>query len=891
MELLFCVTLCLLVVINSLTELKTGAYTLRMLLLWFRLFLPNISRGLLCFHYQKGYVFFVTVCLLGVRVSHKKAWGIDWKALVANVANASFILDSRSSRCLFSTFRREKIEEAQAAYLFWRQRAKVKWDAFVDEHTRLLFSAVQARRRKNTICGLKDNDGSWVSNAGDIRSVVLDFYKLLYSRNSDRSSVSQFPWDSLHLPSLSDGHRQSLLAPFSAEDIRQAMFSIANGKSPGPDGFTSAFFKTYWTEVGDHVVNVVQFFFVHGYLLKDWNRTFLVFLPKVDHPELVSQFRPIGLCNVIYKCIAKCLARRLRWILPDIVSDFQNAFVPGRLMSDNCLMVHEILSFINASKARKLFYATLKLDMNKAYDRVEWDFLSQVLQVFGFPPYWVHLIMQCVSTVSYQVLVNGSPTEGFRPQRGLCQRDPLSSYLFVLCMEVLSAMLRKAESEGLFQGIKIARRALVISHLFFADDSLLFFQVSPLACEHVMNVLSALCDISGQMLNLQKSFVKFSPNTPEDYRAYLFVVNRLQAFAALQLSPAAKLVIINSVLVASFNHILSVFKIPDSICSRMDNLLARFWWKSSSSNRGLALRSSSLLHLPKGLGGLGIRSIAPFNSSLLAKQSWRFIQCPQLLVSRLLFAKYPALRSIDSISVSRPSWGYRSFMSGFSVLSKGMFWKVLRGPFQFKDLLPESVRPTLVSSLLDPRSCAWNATIIHGLFDSSSVARILSLDRPLQLMDDFVYWKFTRDGVFSTKSAYALFCEPRVLSSSQSQISPAWWRKFWALPILPRWKIFGWKLLHDALPLATTLHARGLPIDPVYAFCYVDVEYVSHTFRDCPVICSLWLSGALGIQWDLMQFPSFGVWFSCIISHFSSLRELEGYCFVICSSLGDLDFS
>uniref|UniRef100_A0A803M5J4 Uncharacterized protein n=1 Tax=Chenopodium quinoa TaxID=63459 RepID=A0A803M5J4_CHEQI len=162
-----------------------------MLLLWFRLFLPNISRGLLCFHYQKGYVFFVTVCLLGVRVSHKKAWGIDWKALVANVANASFILDSRSSRCLFSTFRREKIEEAQAAYLFWRQRAKVKWDAFVDEHTRLLFSAVQARRRKNTICGLKDNDGSWVSNAGDIRSVVLDFYKLLYSRNSDRSSVSQ----------------------------------------------------------------------------------------------------------------------------------------------------------------------------------------------------------------------------------------------------------------------------------------------------------------------------------------------------------------------------------------------------------------------------------------------------------------------------------------------------------------------------------------------------------------------------------------------------------------------------------------------------------------------------------------------------------------------------
>lgn len=206
-------------------------------------------------------------------------------------------------------------------------------------------------------------------------------------------------------------------------------------------------------------------------------------------------------------------------------------------------------------------------------------------------------------------------------------------------------------------------------------------------------------------------------------------------------------------LIASFNHILSVFKIPDSICSRMDNLLARFWWKSSSSNRGVALRSSSLLHLPKGLGGLGIRSINPFNSSLLAKQSWWLIQCPQLLVSRLLFAKYPALRSLDSFSVSRPSWGCRGLMSGFSVLSKGLFWKigsgsrvriledswVPGGPVHFKDLPTESVRPTLVSSLLDPCSCAWDASIIHGLFDSSSATRILSLDRPLQLMDDFVY--------------------------------------------------------------------------------------------------------------------------------------------------------
>uniref|UniRef100_A0A803MK75 Endonuclease/exonuclease/phosphatase domain-containing protein n=1 Tax=Chenopodium quinoa TaxID=63459 RepID=A0A803MK75_CHEQI len=146
-RLLFYVTLCLLVDINDLNELKTGACNLWRLCV-------------LCHR------------LLAWCVSHKNALGIDWKALVQDVTNASFTLDSRSSRCLFSTFRMEKITEAQAAFLFWRHRAIVKWDAFGDEHTRLLFSAVQARRRKNTILGLKDNAGPWVLDAQDIRSLL-----------------------------------------------------------------------------------------------------------------------------------------------------------------------------------------------------------------------------------------------------------------------------------------------------------------------------------------------------------------------------------------------------------------------------------------------------------------------------------------------------------------------------------------------------------------------------------------------------------------------------------------------------------------------------------------------------------------------------------------------
>lgn len=179
------------------------------------------------------------------------------------------------------------------------------------------------------------------------------------------------------------------------------MFSIANDKSPGPDGFSAAFFKIHWDIVGPHVISAILYFFAHGYMLKDWNRTFLVLLPKVDHPEKISQFRPLGLCNVIYKCIAKCLTHRLQGVMSSLISETQNAFVPGRLMSDDCLLAHELITFVNNCRNRKKCYAAIKLDMNKSYDRVLWVFLFQALACFGFPPYWIHIIRQCVSTVSY----------------------------------------------------------------------------------------------------------------------------------------------------------------------------------------------------------------------------------------------------------------------------------------------------------------------------------------------------------------------------------------------------------------------------------------------------------------------------------------------------------
>ncbi|XP_021770711.1 uncharacterized protein LOC110734869 [Chenopodium quinoa] len=527
--------------------------------------------------------------------------------------------------------------------------------------------------------------------------------------------------------------------------------------------------------------------------------------------------------------------------------------------------------------------AALKVDMNKAYDRISWDFLWQVLKAFGFPPSWIHIIQQCVSTVSYQVLVNGNPTKVFRPIRGLRQGDPLSSYLFVLCMEVFSAMIRKAESDRLFRGIKVCRRSPSVSHLFFADDALIFFQPSPVTCLEVNKVLHNFCDISGQMINLQNSFIRFSSNVPDDYRDYLAasmhvrvessigsylglpvdisrhkckafqplidkVVNRLSGLTSLHLSSAAKLVIINSVLVTSFNHILSVFKIPSTVIDKINNLLLRFWWKSSSHSRGIVMASSSLLYRPKGLGGLGLRHLGFFNSAMLAKQAWGVMHNPQILISRIFQARYPSILDRHShSSLSRPSWAGNSLMHGFRSLQSGLTWKI------------------------------GNGSKIHRLFDSFTAAKILSLERPAQLMDDFVYWIFTRDGNFSTKSAYAAFIQGSFpVTSDGDSIPSSWWKKFWAFPILPKWKMFFWKLLHGVTPVEALLCTKGIPVDPLCAFCHTSQETIDHLFLHCPFTRRLWSCGPLGILLPPEDFSSFIHWIAHEWkSRSSSVRDLD----------------
>jgi hypothetical protein len=185
-------------------------------------------------------------------------------------------------------------------------------------------------------------------------------------------------------PKVTAEMNERLMAPFTAEEVKKALFAIGDFKASRKDGMHAIFFKKLWPLIGDSVTREVLEALNSSVMPEGWNETTIVLIPKVNETEMITQFRPISLCNVLYKIISKALANRLKVILPEIISVTYSAFVPGRLITDNVLVAYECVHAIRGKMQGKNGYSNVKLDMLKAYDRVEWGYLKDMMQRLGF---------------------------------------------------------------------------------------------------------------------------------------------------------------------------------------------------------------------------------------------------------------------------------------------------------------------------------------------------------------------------------------------------------------------------------------------------------------------------------------------------------------------------
>ena len=184
-------------------------------------------------------------------------------------------------------------------------------------------------------------------------------------------------------------------------EIKSVVFSFGSLKAPGPDGMPAIFCKTYWNLLLVRWLPWLRLFFlVDCLLLSKMNHTFITLIPKCPNPTTIHQYHPISLCNISYKIISKILANRLKSFLPDLITPWQTASIPGRNIQENSILAHEIFHSMH-QKHRLCGVRCLKLDMEKEFDKVEWPFILAIFKHFGFSNKWINLINQCISTPTF----------------------------------------------------------------------------------------------------------------------------------------------------------------------------------------------------------------------------------------------------------------------------------------------------------------------------------------------------------------------------------------------------------------------------------------------------------------------------------------------------------
>jgi ribonuclease HI/exonuclease III len=789
---------------------------------------------------------------------------------------------------------RKKQEE-----ILWKQKSRIVWLKEGERNTSFFHRTAIQRRHSNKITQLTSEDGAIIQSHEDLeKTLIAHFQHRLTEPIQNRGEAIQKI--TRHVPAIiTEEQNAALLRPISIEEVDQALEDTPKCKAPGPDGFTSDFFHHCWPIIRQEVWEILEDSRATGQVLQALNATFITLIPKEGNALRPDQYRPIALCNVVYKLLTKVIARRLKPLLPAIISPEQSGYVEGRQIMDSVILAHEVIHSLQKTKRAGML---LKLDLSKAFDNLSWEFMQAMLTAFGFDHKWVSWILNLTSSAFFSLLINGVPSAPFSPSRGLRQGDPLSPFLFIIMTEGLSRSIHAALDSNRLTGLPLHGISPPLSHSQFVDDTLLMGSPTVREALSIQSILSSFSEASGLECNKAKSLIFFF-NTPPQIQRHISALlgfkrsslpskylgiplidnalknsswdpllssfaKRLSSWTFRALNLPSRLVLLKAVLQALPVYAFSALAAPSFILTAIKRIQRNFLWQGIAKEKKIALVSWDKICKPKKNGGLGLRDPGIMNKILSAKIWWRWLKHPREIWAKLWRKKYtpgmPENRLIRWNGDDQGSLIWTAAKQNRQLITQHAFWEIGNGKtalfwtdsWQQWPALEQEEWATDISAQAKQAGLIkvadyWQIPNTEATWRPWRVDREqMNVNRHINLTPlhaELEKRKIPKNEGhdilrwgYGTQGTFNTKEAYHLKTLSQLLPASQIWQKIWSTKHWPKITLFLWLISHSSVLTWDNLQKRGFLGPSLCILCGKNEETLNHLLNSCPFTSQIW---------------------------------------------------